>query len=95
MTGTVALVPVTETGLTSRPVAIVFSGGSPGVTVDCISPATSTFTLPVNETAGTATPTGSVNSAGVVGPAGSAYSWSAAVAPGIPVAEVVAGVTFA
>jgi len=93
MTGLVALAPITDATVTSRPVKITFNGGSTAVVVDCISPATATFTVPAGETGGVATPTGSVNPVGT-GPFGAPFPFVIPPAPGLPVAEVVTGVTF-
>ena len=94
MTGTVTLVPVSDTTLTSRPVRIDFAGGSPSVTVDCIMDGTATFDVPPNEISGTATPTGSSNALGT-GPAGDPFPFQVTTAPGVPAAETVQSVTFA
>ncbi len=90
--GVVNLAPLADTTVTSRPVMVTFDGGSPSVTVDMID-STATFAVPVTETGGIATPTGSVNPVGV-GPAGAPFPFTIPATPTPPPAEVVTSVSF-
>ncbi len=92
MKGLVTLASITDTTVTSRPVAVTFDVGA-SVTVDMIDPA-ATFPIPSGATLGTATPTGSVNPVGT-GASGTPFQFSIPSAPPpptLPVAEVITGV---
>jgi hypothetical protein len=93
MKGTAVLQANTDPTLKSRPVSVVVTSNPTPQIVDMIDPAATFLCQPGDVCA--ITPTGSVNVAGVVGPAGATFTVTAPADASTPSAEVVTGATFA
>lgn len=99
MKGTPVLQASTDPTLTSRPVSVVVTSNPTPQIIDLIDPTASFLCQPGDVCV--VTPTGSVNAAGLTGPAGSPFTATAPGAvlppppPSAPPAEVVTGINFA